>query len=298
MGVPMATVHALIIDDDKDTADLFKTILSLVGYECEAVYSAKTALAYLATNEPDIILLDLRLGLELDGTDILHQVRSNPRFDQTRVIVVTAFPRMLDQDDNMADLTLIKPIEVEDLATLTSRLAEIRPRSYMYRDPATRLYSINFFMTRLEHAYERMKRHPESLFGVLAFDCLVETIDGQPFQEQENEKVILQLAAQLNKDFRPTDTFGYFSGQRLVALYEDFKRPDDIYAVIQRLKTDLTMDVEIDDQVYHCFPVIGAVISDSRFQNSDEIIKTATDALNRLRQTGEGHFLVAAPFQT
>lgn len=292
----METVHALIIDDDKDTADLFKTILSLVGYECEAAYSARTALAFLATNEPDIVLLDLRLGLELDGTDILHQIRTNPRFDKTRVIVVTAFPRMLEQDDNVADLILLKPIEIEDLTTLTSRLAKIRPKPYLYRDPATKLYSINFFMTRLEHAYERMKRHPEFLFGVLVFDCLVDSQDGEQLQEQESEQLILHIAERLNKDFRPTDTFGFLGGSRLVALYEDFKQPQDILVVIRRLHDDLSVDIEVSGPLRHCSPIIGAVLSDLRFQSADEILKTAIGALNRVRQTADEYFLVAEPF--
>jgi CheY-like chemotaxis protein len=293
----MEAVHALIIDDDKDTADLFKTILSLVGFECEAVYSARTALAFLATNEPDIVLLDLRLGLELDGTDILHQIRSNPRFDKTRVIVVTAFPRMLEPEDNVADLILNKPIEIEDLTTLSSRLTQIRPRPYMYRDPATKLYSINFFMTRLEHAYERMKRHPEYLFGVLAFDCLVDYQDGEQLQESDNEQVVLRIAERLNKDFRPTDTFGFLGGYRLVALYEDFKQPKDIYSVIRRLHDKLTGDIEVSNRLWHLSPMIGAVISDLRFQSPDEILKAAIGALNRVRQSADDYFLVAAPFQ-
>jgi GGDEF domain-containing protein len=193
---------------------------------------------------------------------------------------------------------LIKPIEVDDLATLTSRLAQIRPRSYMYRDPATRLYSLNFFMTRLEHAYERMKRHPEYLFGVLVFDCLIQTQEGELIQEQDSDKIILHLAERVNKDFRPTDTFGFMSGHRLVALYEDFKRPEDIHAVIQRLRADLTIDIEDEGHTWHCSPIIGAVLSDLRFQNAEEILKAATSALNRIRQTEEAYFLVATPFQS
>jgi len=293
----METTQALIIDDDKDTANLFRTILGLVGFECNAVYSAKTALAYLATKDPDIVLLDLRLGLELDGRDILYQIRSNPRFDKTRVIVITAYPGMLEQVDNLADLILLKPVEIEDLTTLASRLTQMRPKSYLFRDPVSNLYSINFFMTRLEHAYERAKRCPEFLFATVAIQFLVDLQGEEQLQEEESDQLLKQIAENLNKDFRPTDSFGYLEGLRVVALYEDFKKPEDIYIVIQRLHKDLTLDIETKGHLRHVTPGIGAVLNDPRFQYPDDILKTAINALDRVCQMAGEYFLVADPFQ-
>jgi DNA-binding response OmpR family regulator len=100
-------IRALIIDDDRDTANLFSTVLSLVGYECDVAYSAKTALAYLASNEPDIVLLDMRLGLEISGIDILYQIRSNPRFDKMRVVVITAYPHLAAPVHDLADMIML-----------------------------------------------------------------------------------------------------------------------------------------------------------------------------------------------
>ncbi len=61
----MEGMHVPIIEDDKDTAGFFSTVLQLVGYECEIVLSARDALARLAGSVPDLILLDMRLGLEV-----------------------------------------------------------------------------------------------------------------------------------------------------------------------------------------------------------------------------------------
>lgn len=292
----MENAHVLIIDDDKDTADLFSTILNLVGFECEAVYSAKTAFAYLATREPDIILLDMRLGLELDGKDILYQIRSNPRFDKTRVIVVTAFPRMLENVDSVADLILLKPIEIKDLTTLASRLTQIRPKSYLFRDPTTNLYSLNFFMTRLEHAYERGKRHSEFLFAVMVIECNFDLAEGEKVEEKDSEQLLVQFAEILNRDFRPTDTFGYLNGHRVVALYEDFKKPQDIYVVIQRLNRDLSLDVDVGGKPCHCTPRIGAVLSNARFQSADEMLKVAIGALDEATHQEGEFYSLADPF--
>jgi len=293
----MEKTHALIVDDDKDTANLFRTILELVGFECHAMYSAKAALAHLATQNPDIVLLDLRLGLELDGKDILYQIRSNPRFDSTRVIVITAYPGMLGQVDNLADLILLKPIEIEDLATLASRLTQLRPKSYFFRDPVSNLYSLNFFITRLEHAHERSKRRPEFIFATLAIQFVVDIQGEEQIQEEDSEQILKQIAMILNQDFRPTDTFGYLEKLRIVALYEDFKKPEDIFTVIQRLQKNLTLDIQARDRLWHVTPYIGAVMNHPRFQNPDDILQTAISTLDRVFQMAGVSFLVADPFQ-
>ncbi len=102
----MEKLHVLIIDDDKDTANFFSMVLSLVGFDCDIVNSAKQALSRIAVTQPDMILLDMRLGLEIGGEDILYQIRSNPRLDETRVIVITAYPAMAEPITNLADLNL------------------------------------------------------------------------------------------------------------------------------------------------------------------------------------------------
>ena len=88
--------HVLIIDDDKDIAHLFQMVLNMVGFDCDVVHSAREGLSRLSLSIPDIILLDLRLGLEIGGEDILYQIRSNPRFKNTRVVVITGYPTLAE----------------------------------------------------------------------------------------------------------------------------------------------------------------------------------------------------------
>ena len=44
----MEKLQVLIIDDDRDIAGFFSTVLNLLGHECETVLSAKEALTRLA----------------------------------------------------------------------------------------------------------------------------------------------------------------------------------------------------------------------------------------------------------
>ena len=291
----MDKIHALIIDDDRDTANLFSMVLTLVGFQCEVVYSAKTALAYLATNEPDIVLLDMRLGLEISGTDILYQIRSTPRFDKMRVIVITAYPHLAAPVHNLADLVMLKPVDVENLQALASRLTEVPPKSFAFRDPVTNLYNLNFFLTRLEHAFERMKRNPGLLFAVMVIEFDFTPPEREKVYYPDRENLLKIAAEQLTRKFRPTDTFGRMDGERIVALYEDLKQTADVQVIIQRLLKELPSEYMLHEQHAPVLRYIGAALNTGHYQNAEDILRSAMQALDSICHSEAEGFLVAEP---
>ena len=273
----MDKIHALIVDDDRDTANFFRTILGLVGFECDIVYSAKAALASLAANEPDIVLLDMRLGLDVSGTEILYQIRSNPRLDKTRVVVVTAYPSMAEPVDNLADLVLIKPIEIDQLKSLVSRLSTVEQKPYLFRDPVTNLYSYSFFLTRLEHAFERQKRRPDFLFATMVIVVDAEVQDGDALQDDEREQLVKAAAERLVGSFRPTDTIARMDHERIIALFEDLKQAEDVDVILRRICQLLAITVEINGRSMRLSPSIGAALNEPRFKNTEEILEAAAE---------------------
>jgi len=277
--VDVEKIHALIIDDDRDTADFFSTILGLVGIDCAIVYSAKAALANLASSAPDIVLLDMRLGLEVSGTDILYQIRSNPRLDKTRVVIVTAYPSMAEPIDNLADLVLLKPIDVDQLRSLVFRLSRVAEKPYQFRDPLTNLYSYDFFLTRLEHALERQKRRPDFIFALMVIVIDVDLQGEVQLQEDDWEQLMKLVAERLTRNFRPTDTMGRLDGERIIALYEDLKQPGDVNVILQRLRQQLSAPIEIHGRPLRLTPTIGAVLNDPRYTKPGEILEDAVQAM-------------------
>src|SRR5512135_3195465 len=113
---------ALIIDDNQDICSFFTTVLGMQGFSCMIANTAKAALYRLAVNQPDLVLLDMRLRSEIGGDDILYQIRSNPRLEKAQVIVTTAFPDLVEPVKHLADLVLYKPISVDQIRDLASRV--------------------------------------------------------------------------------------------------------------------------------------------------------------------------------
>jgi PleD family two-component response regulator len=277
----MDRMHVLIIEDDKDTAGFFSTVLQLVGYECEIVLSARDALARLAGSVPDLILLDMRLGLEVGGEHILYQLRSNPRFDDTRVIVITAYPNMAQPVSDLADLVLLKPVEVDQLRTLAQRLGsfDVRPKHLAFRDPISELFTREFFDTRLELAFERARRRTDFYFAVLVF-----TLQPQGQPDPDAMVAILRQAGQrLRGALRLTDTIARFSGWKFATLHEELKKPEDIQVVQGRLAEKLAEPYQVGEEEFAAAVHFGLAVHDRRFASSAAMLEAAEADLEERR---------------
>ncbi len=274
----MDDYHVLIIDDDKDAAAFFSSVLSLVGFKCKLVHSGRDAFAHLAAYQPDMVLLDMYLGKEITGEDILYLIRTNPRFEKTKIIITTAHPGMAQPITDLADLTLLKPIAMEQLQAFAERLAIAQPtsRQYLFRDPITSLFNREFFLNRLEHAYERAKRRMDFLFAVLTFTIEIDALDNEPFIQ---DVVMCQLARQFASFFRPTDTFARLDGKHFASLHEELKKPEDLDVLVERLHQAITQTVVIGERCFVTHVHIGAVLHEQRYTHAEDMLAAAEAAL-------------------
>ena len=280
----MSRQHVLIVDDDKDIARLFQMVLSLMGFECVIVNSAKECLARLALSVPDIVLLDLRLGLEISGEDILLQIRANPRFKNTRVIVVTGYPAMAEPISDLTDLILLKPVEIEQLKTLIQRLASVesKPRREYFRDPVTELYNEEFFTTRLEHAFERGKRKSDFLYAVVVFTVEFEALPDDEANRPALDTAMREVGWRLMKNFRPTDTLARFGLKKFVSLHEDLKLPEDIHIITNRLAVALLQPYPVGEETYRPRLSMGAALNTDHLRSPADILDAAEKQLKPL----------------
>jgi DNA-binding response OmpR family regulator len=246
--------HVLIIEDDRSIAEYFRAVLTLAGLEVETVHTAREGLVRLSTNTPNLVILDLNLGSELGGEDILYQIRSNPRFDGSYVIIVTGYPSLIYTIDELADMILIKPIDMEQLTTLARRLLsyDIAPRLLNFRDPVTALFTLEFFHTRLELAFERAKRRPEFCYGVVALSLEILDENGQKIAPDLDTSLHLrsEIAHHLRKNVRPTDTIASAGDWHFLVLSEDLRQCEDIKIIIDRLVNALSLPFLVNNRSF------------------------------------------------
>jgi diguanylate cyclase (GGDEF)-like protein len=284
----MNMLQVLIIEDDKDTAGFFKTVLELVGFECEIILSAKEALSTLSVCAPDLILLDIRLGVEISGEDILYQIRSNPRFDKTRVVITTAYPRLAEPITNLADLVLVKPIEIDQLKNLMQRLGSLdfKSKFQLYRDPVTDLFNEEFLLTRLELAFERAKRRKDFHFGVIAIEAHLEPEEDQAIGPDVTLAILREMAGRLKKFVRPTDAVARLAGWKFATLQEDLHEPEEIQCVVKRLSEKLSRPYEIDGKTYRARFEFMPVVHSPQHRQPIDILNVAHEAMSAARAGG------------
>lgn len=104
----------LVVEDDPSIRNLMTTALKSHEYRCIVAATAMEAIREAATNNPDIVMLDLGLP-DLDGVEVIHRIRS---WSEVPIIVISA--RSEDEDkiralDAGADDYLTKPFSVGEL---------------------------------------------------------------------------------------------------------------------------------------------------------------------------------------
>ena len=79
----------LIIEDDKDSLDLLIRIVEGLGYEVFGFNSGKAALAGVVGKKIDLAMIDIMMP-EMNGYEVLQELRKMPDFTETPIIMVTA----------------------------------------------------------------------------------------------------------------------------------------------------------------------------------------------------------------
>jgi len=109
----MTRARVLIVEDNSDIRRLYAIGLNQRGYEVKLAANGAEAVERIASERPDIILLDWLMPL-MDGGEVLDRV-SNDVAD-TSVIVISGQPAPLQLDPRIRSW-LCKPITIDELVT-------------------------------------------------------------------------------------------------------------------------------------------------------------------------------------
>ncbi len=110
----------LIVDDNKDAAEVLGEALDASGYETLVAFDAPAALEVVDDFRPDVMLIDIGLPV-MDGYDLARQLRANPRLAATRLIAVTGYGQESDRQRAFAagfNEHMVKPIDLDRLEVM------------------------------------------------------------------------------------------------------------------------------------------------------------------------------------
>ncbi len=104
-----------IVDDDRETRELLREILTGEGYHVEAVASGLRLISSLRVDRPDLVLLDVVMSW-MDGFELCRAIKKNPDFADIPVIFISARGEPEDIQEGRrcgcADY-LVKPLDLD-----------------------------------------------------------------------------------------------------------------------------------------------------------------------------------------
>ena len=104
----------LVVDDEKEIADVIELYLKNENFEVVKFYTGKAALASIEKAAPDMALLDVMLP-DIDGFEVLQKIREKYNFP---VIMLTAKTEYMDKINGLmlgADDYMAKPFNPLEL---------------------------------------------------------------------------------------------------------------------------------------------------------------------------------------
>jgi DNA-binding response OmpR family regulator len=181
----------LIVEDDRDIAELVERYLQKAGFATEILASGRDALKAVSERPPDLLILDLMLP-QVDGLEICRAVRGNPKTAAVPVIMLTA-----------------RAEESERIVGL-----EIGADDYLAKP-----FSPNELVARVRALLRRANRQPESGaigYGQILVDTERHTVSsaGADIVLTAKEFLLLEYLLRhrgrvLSRDVLLTDVWGY-----------------------------------------------------------------------------------------
>jgi len=124
----VAGARVLVVDDDEGATALLKRLLVREGYVVDTASGGASALAAIATNLPDVILLDVIMP-DVNGFALCRRLKNQAATRLTPVIMVTSLsdrePR-IEGADVGADDYLTKPVDAGELLARVRSLVRLK----------------------------------------------------------------------------------------------------------------------------------------------------------------------------
>ncbi len=118
--------RVLVVEDDRDIADVLRRFLGLEGYEVRLAGDGEEALAGAADFTPDAVVLDLGLP-KIDGLEVAKRLRESGDVPILMLTARDAVHQRVEGLDSGADDYLVKPFERAELLARVRALLRRRP---------------------------------------------------------------------------------------------------------------------------------------------------------------------------
>ncbi len=287
------TVSILLVEDNPGDARLFKEALKeAYASKFELVHheSFGQALAYLATQNPDVVVLDLGLP-DAHGIEVVQKTRASA--PTVPLVVLTALNDEalgLQALHEGAQDYLIKGQLDASLLSRALRYAMERKRMQLQAlnlaliDDLTGLNNRRGFLALAEHHMKLAHRTGKPfLLAFVDLDGMKKIND--TFGHQEGNRALVEAAQVLRDSFRQSDILARLGGDEFAALMLEAGK-DTIGTVIRRVQQKLDFCNAMLDRRYDLSLSIGIIPGDTtRLSDIEQLLSEADRLMYQNKQS-------------
>ncbi len=117
--------RVLIIEDQPEIRDLIRMTLEMEALDIHEAHDGVSGIQQAQRLQPHLVLLDVMLPGSTDGFAVCEQLRADPRFEDTRIVLLTARAQADDRARGLkagADEYMVKPFSPRHLLQVVGQL--------------------------------------------------------------------------------------------------------------------------------------------------------------------------------
>lgn len=144
----------LVVDDEVDQCESIDHYFSRRNFIVFTAASGEEALDSIKKNKPDLVLLDMKLSGNLEGSDVLRILRDSDK--DTKVAMITGDVLTEEEMQEIADLGIVdflhKPIDVQTLEGVIKKVLEHSyPKAVRFEVIKTKEQTEDVSLRRISH---------------------------------------------------------------------------------------------------------------------------------------------------
>ena len=110
----------LLVEDEPDILETLEMVLKMEGYEVVTAPNGKIGLERLKEQMPDLIVSDIMMPV-LTGLEMLREIRSNPKYKEIPVLLMSAGGLTVKKEDYQWTEFLSKPFCLDHFLEVVAR---------------------------------------------------------------------------------------------------------------------------------------------------------------------------------
>jgi diguanylate cyclase (GGDEF)-like protein len=304
----------LIVDDESQNRRLLQTLLGLEGYATQTAADGSGALASVAEDPPDLILLDDKMP-GMSGRQVARAVKADPASSNIPIIMVTI---QTDREARLAALDagaeefMTKPVDRAELWLRVRNLLRLKELGDVLENHQVTLEAEMQARTadlkQLAH-YDVLTGLPNRMlvYRTLRKALVHASATGQTvavlFMDRDyfkkvnvnyghaiGDELLIQVSSRLTRSVRVRDTVGRLGGDEFALILMMPEGGLAAVAVAEKIRSALLEPFCLDGQEVTVTASVGIALSPDDATDAETLFKYADTAMDQAKQAGGDSF--------